>query len=178
MTILFSYCGQTYPDYIRRGNAMQHIAATAAHFCEGAGVDVGAGKWPFRDAVPVDIAPGGPQRDGCCAMSLPMGPLDGGLWDYIFSSHCLEHLEDPVAALEHWRSRLRRGGVLFVYLPHPDMRYWRPENCRKHRHMWWPKDMADMLRTLGFVDVLYGERDLAWSFAVVGYNGFSMNRHG
>lgn len=95
--------------------------------------------------------------------------LPDGKWDFIFSSHCLEHLTNPVAALEHWKSKLCAGGVLFLYLPHPDMTYWLPQWNRKHLHSWRPEDMETMLRDLGFVDVIRSERDLAWSFAVVGF---------
>lgn len=156
---LFDYGGDLFPAYLKRGNACQFIAPAAAHFCQGAGLDVGAGRWALPGATPVDVILGGE------AMALP-----DGQWDYVFSSHCLEHLANPVAALEHWKSRIRPGGVLFLYLPHPDMTYWRPQNCRKHLHLFWPDDTARMVRDLGFVDVIHSERDLAWSFAVVGMN--------
>ena len=161
---IFEYRGVLYPDYLRRGNASSHIITTAQHFCRGKGVDVGAGKWPFPGAVPVDPYAGGPQQDGCCATDLPLGP-----WDYVFSSHCLEHLSDPVAAVEHWLTQLRPGGVVFLYLPHPDMEYWRPENCRKHKHLFYPADVARMMRGIGFENVIHSERDLMWSFVVVGF---------
>lgn len=160
MTPLFDYRGALYPDYLKRGNAAQFIAPTAAHFCKGSGLDVGAGRWPFYGAQPVDVSLGSD------AMSLPEGQFD-----YIFSSHCLEHLPNPVAAVEHWKTRIRPGGTLFLYLPHPAMEYWRPQHCRKHLHVFYPADVAQMLRDLGFVNVIHGERDLAWSFAVVGFNG-------
>jgi len=162
--ILYTYKGGTFPDYLKRGNACQHIAATAAHFCKGRGVDVGANEWPLPGAMPVDAKHGGD------AMHLP--PEMTGL-DFVFSSHCLEHLEQPRAALKHWASRLRPGGVLFLYLPHPDMTYWRPENCPKHRHIWYPHAMVKMVRGAGFVDVINSERDLAWSFSVVGFKPWS-----
>lgn len=154
----FEYRGRVYPDYLRRGNAAQFILPTALQFCQGRGVDVGCGRWPLPGAVGVDMQSGGD------AMRIPRGP-----WDFVFSSHCLEHLPDPIAAIEHWQSELRRHGVLFLYLPHPDMEYWRPQHCRKHLHTFHPADVAQTLRDLGFVNVLQGERDLAWSFAVVGF---------
>jgi len=88
--------------------------------------------------------------------------------DYVFSSHCLEHLEDPIKALENWKKALKPKGVLFLYLPHPEMEYWLPQNCRKHLHSWTPEEMAKILEDLGFKDILYSQRDLAWSFSVVG----------
>lgn len=156
--LLYEYEGALYPSYLKEGNACQHIAQTAVHFCKGHGVDVGASKWPLPGAIPVEL------KDGGNAYDLPGGELD-----YVFSSHCLEHLDDPVAALEHWRIHLRPGGVLFLYLPHPDMGYWLPQHCRKHRHAWWPKDAARMVRDLGFESVIHSERDLYWSYSVVGF---------
>ncbi len=157
--MIYQYDGKTFPDYLMHGNACQFIAPVAAHFCMGKGLDVGAGDWPLDGAVPVDLKNGGD------AMTLPEGA-----YDYVFSSHCLEHLSDPVGALEHWLTRIKPGGVLFVYLPHPDMTYWRPSRNRKHLHSWWPKDMAAILTDLGLEDVLHSDRDMAWGFAVVGFN--------
>ena len=156
--MIFDYKGQLFPDYLKRGNACQFITPAALHFCKGKGVDVGSGRWPLPGARAIDFADGGD------AMRVDETDLD-----FVFSSHCLEHLANPVAALEHWRDRLVDGGVLFLYLPHPAMRYWRPQNCRKHLHLFHPEDTAEMLRDLGFVNVMHGDRDLAWSFAVVGF---------
>lgn len=156
--MIFEYQGALYPEALKHGNACQFIAPMALQFCKGDGLDVGSGPWPLPGARSVEI------RSGGDAMALPPE-----WYDYIFSSHCLEHLDDPIAALEHWKTRLTKGGVLFLYLPHPAQRYWLPQNCRKHRHSWRPEDMAQILRDLGFVNVIHSERDLAWSFACVGF---------
>lgn len=156
--MIFEYKGRLYPDYIKHGNACQFIAPMALQFCRGHGLDVGAGQWPLPRSIPIEAS------EGLDAMALPEGPFD-----YIFSSHCLEHLPNPVAALEHWITRIRPGGVLFLYLPHPDMEYWLPQNNRKHLHVWQPADMAKMLRDLGLNGVIHSERDLAWGFAAVGF---------
>jgi SAM-dependent methyltransferase len=158
-TTVFEYLGEKYPEYLKHGNACRFIALTALQFCKGRGVDVGAGKWPLPGAIPIDQ-----KTPNYTPTYLPPGPLD-----YVFSSHCLEHLVNPVQALEHWHSRLRSGGCVFLYLPSTQMRYWNTTRNRKHLHEWEPQQMARMLTDLGFVDVLYGERDLAWSFACVGW---------
>ncbi len=152
----FEYRGKTYPTYLRDGNAMQFIAPVALRLCKGTGLDVGCGDWPLPGAVGIDRK-----------MNLDVNAVPRGPWDYIFSSHLLEHLANPVNTLEHWQANIKPGGVLFLYLPHPDMVYWRPENCRKHLHSWYPIQMAKMLESLGFVDVMHSERDMMWSFAVV-----------
>lgn len=156
--MIYEFRGKKYPDYLKDGNACRFILPMARHFCRGHGYDVGAYKWPLPGSVPIEL------RDGGDAMDLPEG-----LVDYVFSSHCLEHLADPVAAIEHWRSRIRPGGVLFLYLPHPEMEYWLPQHCRKHLHSWTPAAAAKLVEDLGFLNVLHSERDLAWSFAVVGF---------
>lgn len=155
--LLFEYRGELYPDYLRRGNAMHHIQETAAHFCQGWGVDVGCGDWPLKNAIPVD------KKTKWTPIYLPSG------LDYVFSSHFLEHAVDPVQCLEHWLKKLKPGGCVFLNLPHPEMRYWRPQFCKKHLHLFWPRDMATMLEDLGYVDVIHSERDLMWSFQVVGF---------
>ena len=79
-------------------------------------------------------------------------------YDYIFSSHTLEHLLNYVEALRYWKEHLVVRGVLFLYLPHPTMEYWLPQNNPK------------LLKDLGFEIVLHSERDLYWSFSVIGVN--------
>lgn len=158
--MLYRYDGSLYPTYLKNGDACRFIIPFASHFCKGKGLDVGSGKWPFPGATPVDTASGGD------AMALPAGEFD-----FIVSSHCLEHLVDPVAALEHWKSRLKHGGTLFLSLPHSDMRYWQTTRNRKHLHEWQPRQMARILNDLGFVGVIHSERDLAWSFCCVGFKG-------
>jgi SAM-dependent methyltransferase len=157
--MIFSYKGKLYPDYLKHGNACQFITPVARQFCKGSGLDIGAGKWPLPGAIPVEL------KDGGDAMNLPEG-----LFDFIFSSHCLEHLANPIAALEHWKTRIVDGGVIFLYLPHPEMEYWRPENCRKHLHSWTPERMVEIIQALGFKNVMHSQRDLAWGFSVVGRN--------
>lgn len=157
--LIYSYKGEIYPSYLKEGNACQFITPMAKHFCKGVGVDVGSGKWPFPGATPIDLIHGQDWTE-----------VPGNL-DYVFSSHCLEHLDDPINALEFWKCCLKEGGVLFLYLPHPDMTYWKPQNCKKHLHSWQPEEMAKIVKDLGFSNVLHSERDLAWGYAVVGFNG-------
>jgi SAM-dependent methyltransferase len=156
--MIYEHRGALFPEYLKHGNAMQFVEPIALQFCRGRGVDIGCGDWPLPGAVPVELRKGGD------AYKLPAGP-----WDYAFSSHCLEHLTDPIRALEHWRDSLKPGGALFLHLPHPSMAYWLPQHNRRHLHAWQPADMAQILRDIGFINVIHSERDLAWSFSAVGF---------
>jgi SAM-dependent methyltransferase len=129
-------------------------------YCSGKGIDVGAGAWPLPGAVPVQEEPG---QNAYRLDNFPDGSLD-----FVFSSHCLEHLSRWPAALELWVKKLKPGGTLFLYLPHESMLLWRPgAPWVKDQHKWIPTDeaVAAMLWSLG-VDVLERSsgRDDFWSF--------------
>lgn len=49
------------------------------------------------------------------ADALPM--VDAGSQDFIIANHLLEHVADPIGALEEWYRLLRPDGILFLALP-------------------------------------------------------------
>jgi len=49
------------------------------------------------------------------ADALPM--LPAGSQDFIIANHLLEHVADPIGALEEWHRLLRPDGILFLALP-------------------------------------------------------------
>lgn len=158
--LTYTYKGKVYPSYLKGGNACSYVAAFAKEFCRGDGLDVGGYlDWTLPGARAVNVT----NDDGYDAYNLPEGP-----YDYIFSSHTLEHVPDYVRALRTWKAALKPGGVLFLYLPHPDMEYWLPQNNPKHLHLFHPADVEKLLLDLGFPTVLRSERDLYWAFSVVG----------
>lgn len=113
------YEGRFYPDYLFVGGASFAIERVARRYCTGAGLDIGAGLWPLPGAIAVDLERGpghGRSLDDFADRSQ----------DYVFSSHCLEHISDWQAALRAWVGKLKRGGRLFLYLPHPECAIWRP----------------------------------------------------
>jgi SAM-dependent methyltransferase len=44
-----------------------------------------------------------------------------GTYDFVHSSHCLEHLSAPRRAVSHWVRVLKPGGYLVVVVPDEDM---------------------------------------------------------
>lgn len=159
----YDYKGKVYPEYLKGGSAARFIEPYAKELCKGVGLDIGGVfNWFLPGAKAVNVFAG----DNYDAYNIPDGEFD-----YIFSSHTLEHLPNPVKALEYWTQHIKPGGVLFLYLPHPDMEYWRPQNDRKHLHLFYPEDVRKLLEDLGYYPVFNSERDMYWSFTVVGFKG-------
>jgi SAM-dependent methyltransferase len=46
--------------------------------------------------------------------------IAGGTYDFVLSSHALEHIANPVKALKEWLRVLKDGGRLLLMLPHRD----------------------------------------------------------
>jgi ADP-heptose:LPS heptosyltransferase len=79
--------------------------------------------------------------------------------DFVFSSHCLEHLVDYKGALREWWRVIKPGGHLCLYLPHAD-HYPRigAEGANiDHKHDFMPDDIVSAMRGLGGWDMLRNE---------------------
>lgn len=129
----WKYHGRIYPDLLTVGGAGIIIFQTAKQYCKGKGIEIGAGLWPFPDSVPIDIwrGPGA----GRTLQDIPDGSQD-----FVFSSHCLEHISDWRAELDAWIGKLKPGGILFLYLPHPDCGIWNPGSPMVgNEHKWQPE---------------------------------------
>lgn len=50
-----------------------------------------------------------------------MAGVPDDAFDFVHSSHCLEHLHDPAEALRHWLRVLRPGGHMVVTVPDEDL---------------------------------------------------------
>jgi len=48
-----------------------------------------------------------------------LGGIADASYDFLLSSHCLEHVANPLAALREWRRVVRPGGTLVLILPDP-----------------------------------------------------------
>lgn len=154
------YNNKTYPLYQSIGNAAQFAIPYAKYYCKGTGYDIGCMKkeWSFPGSIPIDKS----FDDDFDATNLPEKV------DYIFSSHCLEHIYNWVDVLEYWYDTLKIGGILFLYLPHYDQEYWRPWNNRKHVNIFTSSIIGDWMKHKGFTNIFIGDKDLNDSFMIVG----------
>lgn len=99
--------------------------------------------------------------------------FEPGSADAIFSSHCLEHIENHEAALRAWWDIIKVGGHLILYLPHRD---YYPNIGEKganpdHKHDFTASDIIQALDEIGcYFDVLVNEtrtEGMEYSFLLV-----------
>jgi SAM-dependent methyltransferase len=150
-----------YPAFQANGNAARFVMPFAKEVLHGEGLDIGGGNdmWKFPEARLIDLS----VDDEYSANHLP-----DRQYDYIFSSHCLEHLPDWVGVLDYWSTRIKPGGVMFLYLPHYSQEYWRPWNNRKHVNILLPQFIRDYFEARGWEKIFVSEVDLYNSFAAMG----------
>ena len=157
---IVNFNNRNYPFFQTLGNASQFAIPYAQHFCKGNGYDIGFCKeeWKLPNANGIDIC----LNNGYHADNLPEQEVD-----YIFSSHCLEHVDNWVNTLELWISRLKNGGILFLYLPDFSQEYWRPWNNRKHKHCLTSHIIETFLKDKHMKHIFSSGIDLNNSFMIV-----------
>jgi predicted SAM-dependent methyltransferase len=155
-----NYKGKEYPHFQSIGNAAQFVIPFAKQVCSGKGYDIGCMKpeWSFPGSIPIDLD----FPDEYHALNLPEKEVD-----YIFSSHCLEHIDGWVEVMDYWHDTLKKGGVLFLYLPSYFQEYWKPWNNRKHRNIFNPEIIRDYLQDVGYSKIFISGIDLNDSFVVM-----------
>jgi len=78
---------------------------------KGKGIDIGAGD----DLIKIEGVIGFDVEDGDANKLHEYFPAES--FDYIHASQCLEHMHDPVAALNSWMRVLRVGGFAVITIP-------------------------------------------------------------
>lgn len=155
------------------GGEVRKARPRLARFCNGFGFDIGPGYERIKtEAIGIGMASpavtwqmdlDAPRFGECFA---------DGICDYIFSSHCLEHVKDYRLALRQWWRLVKPGGFLVLYLPHKDYypKVGYPGANTEHQHDFDPDDILRVLREFAAFEVLanevHGEAD-EYSFDLV-----------
>lgn len=50
-----------------------------------------------------------------------MASIPDNWYDFVYSSHCLEHMKNPIEALRNWVRICKPGGYIFVTIPDEDL---------------------------------------------------------
>lgn len=119
-------------------------------YCRGEGLDIGYGGdllapncrgWDFEDGDAQYLA-----------------GIPDSKYDFVYSSHTLEHLPEAETALQNWWRVLKPGGYLILFLPHRDLyekkktlpSRWNPG----HLHFFLP-DTGEPPDTIGLRELVY-----------------------
>ena len=159
----YKYKGTLYPEHLNNGNALSFIMEEAGKYCKGDGIDIGAGMFPFPGSIPIDN-----NKD---ENAYKLDNIEKESLDYVISSHCLEHLKYWQDALKLWISKLKSGGILFLYLPHESMKLWHPLSPWVFtNHKWIPnyRVINKFLETNNMEIIDYNpDKDIYWSFHII-----------
>jgi len=94
----------------------------ATRYIVGDGIDIGAGN----DSLGIYFE-FFPLMKSCRGWDLPDGDaqemksISENTFDFVHSSHCLEHMVDPLVALNNWIRILKPGGHLICIVPDEDL---------------------------------------------------------
>ena len=94
----------------------------------GEGIDIGCGADPVLPGVMrFDVEQGDANR---------ILDFVDRQFDFVYASHCLEHMRDPREAIGQWWQLVKAGGVLFVIVPDEDLYeqgFWPSRFNRDHK---------------------------------------------
>lgn len=125
----------------------KHYISFAIYF-SGVGLDIGCGDcamdaFAFRGTIRVD----GFDRDNAtiCGNAETLANINSNTYDFVVSSHCLEHMVDPKMSLRNWIRVVKPGGYLVITVPEWEMyerRQWPSRFNGDHKWAWCTTDVS------------------------------------
>ena len=149
-----------------------HCRSRLMKYCNGQGVDLGCGQVKLRpSAIGIDL--GNPAAADMRADARVLKMYSNDFFDYVFSSHLLEQLENTEAVLREWVRIVKPGGYLVLY--QADKEYYYPighPQCNAlHKHHFSWEDLWAILEKIGGVYLVHHARFdthvSEWSFELV-----------
>jgi len=151
---------------------VDHCRPRLLKYCQGQGLDLGCGFSKIKkNAIGIDIV--SPMADmNTDARSLREFPDEH--FDYIFSSHFLEEVQNIEATLKEWVRVIKKGGNIVLY--QADREYYYPIGdplCNKKHlnHFLW-EDLWEIFKKIGGFELVHHDRfnpqdHNEWSFELV-----------
>lgn len=157
------------------GNETGKIRWELVQYTRGRGLDLGCGPdKAFPHFIGVDNYTATAQfgidmkPDVVCNVT-KLDVFGSASMDFVYSSHCLEHVEDTKGALKEWWRVVKPGGYLVLYLPHKQFypNIGEPGANPDHKHDFMPQDIVEAMKEVGSWDLVRNEdrdQDREYSF--------------
>jgi predicted SAM-dependent methyltransferase len=131
----------------------------------GKGVDIGCGPdllskdvfTNITDVAPYDVAQG--DANTC-------SNVKDETYDFVYSSHCLEHMFDPYVTLGHWLRICKPNGYMVHCVPHEifyEKCNWPSVHNADHKTSWtleWKSNVPKSIHTPDFLDHFSEEMEI------------------
>ena len=181
---LWHSCGTTFYRLLGRRSYPQGETAKAQNrrikegffekYCRGKGLDIGyGGNLLSRNCRGWDFEHGDAQY---------LLGLKDATFDFVYSSHCLEHMVDVQVALRNWWRVLKSGGHLILFVPHRDL-YERKKTLPSHWNLdhkrFFLVDKDDPPDTVGIMPLIqrtFSNSEIIYAKECSG--GYGVNRDG
>ena len=114
LAIKFRIIGRPFvPGETSKAHSRRVKEGFVENYCKGEGLDIGFGSDLItNDAKGYDFEHGNAQY---------LKGVKDNSYDFVYSSHTIEHLPDPAEGVKNWFRVVKPGGYLILYLPHRDL---------------------------------------------------------
>jgi len=118
---------KNYEERIENGDFKRYL--------HGKGIDIGGGHDCLK--LPPDVKGSVRLWDLSDGDAQYMHKIPDGEFDFVYSSHCLEHMRDIRIAFTNWLRICKEGGIVYVCVPHEtyyEKGIWPSVNNKDHKH--------------------------------------------
>lgn len=90
------------------------------NYFSGNGIDIGCGRDPVSSKIYPNVisVKAWDLQDGDAQY---LKGIDDATFDFVHSSHCLEHMVDPIVALNNWIRVCKPNGMIIITVPDEDL---------------------------------------------------------
>ncbi len=120
-------------------------------YINGKGLDIGCGDDPILPDVDTWDMPQGHAQY--------LYGIEDETYDYVYSSHCLEHMPNSYFALWHWFRVVKKGGYLLISIPDRELyekRTLLPSKWNRDHKVYFLLEKHDPPHTIGIMQMIKG----------------------
>jgi SAM-dependent methyltransferase len=141
-----------------------HDVRFANTYFVGNGIDIGCGPDPLtKYAQQFPLMEGVKEWDVADGDAQVMANAADDSYDFVHSSHCLEHMRDPYEAFDNWLRICKPGGHIITTIPDEDLYeqgVWPSTHNGDHKTSWTIlKDASWSPNSINLLEFLYQYKD-------------------